>query len=145
MRIKLRKAKSSFCVSGRGLNHEDEIQIDTKSQKVCDKWEKPKKYCPYYYDFKRVFGEHLIAIDHAIQNSTDSVDLSGSMKDRGLVEPVDDLRLDKESSLIHHTNDELDVDGNKKKREDTEEQRLDCRQKQKVLRASNTQVVPFLI
>ncbi len=60
------------------------------------------------------------------------------MKDRGLVEPVVDLRLDKESSPMHHTNDELEVDGNKEKQEDTEEQRLDCRQKQKILRALNT-------
>ena len=60
------------------------------------------------------------------------------MKDRRLVEPIDDLRLDKEGSSIRHTNDELDANGDKERQDDTEDQKPDCRQKQKNWPAPNS-------
>ena len=64
--IKWREAKINLGVIGGGLNHKNEIWKDEKGQKVCDKWEKVKKSCPYYYELKRLLSERLIATDHAI-------------------------------------------------------------------------------
>ena len=60
------------------------------------------------------------------------------MKDRRLVEPVDDLGLDKEGSSIRYTNDGLDADGDKERQEDTKDQKPDYRQKQKNPPAPNS-------
>ncbi len=126
-----------FCITVEGLNSEDEIWINEKSQKVRDKWEKAKKSCLYNYDLKHIYGKHLIAKGNAVQNSTDPIDIVRFMKDRTLVEPVNDLGLDKKSSPILYTNNESDFDGNKEKQKDNEYQRLDNRQKQKILHAPN--------
>ena len=126
-----------FCITVEGLNSEDKIWINEKSQKFRDKWEKAKKSCLYNYDLKHIFGKHLIAKGNPVQNSTDPVDIARFIKERSLVEPVNDLGLNKEGSPILYTNNESDVDGNKERQKDTKDQRLDNRQKQKILHTPN--------
>lgn len=79
----------------------------------------------------------MIAIDHTIQNSIDPVDISGVMRNRCLVEPVNDWESDKEGSSIRRIDDELDNDRDKKREENIEDQRFNYRQKQKTPCVSN--------
>ncbi len=71
------------------------------------------------------------------QNGTDPVDIARFMNNRSLVEPINDLRLDKEGYPILYTNNESDVDGSKERQKDTKDQRLDNRQKQNFLHSLN--------
>ncbi len=147
MEIKWREAKTNLGVTGGGLNHEDEIWQDERGQKVRDKWEEVKKSCPYYYDLKRLLGERLIATDHAVQNSTDPVDISGVMRDWRPVDPVNNVDSDRESSLVCCTDDESDGDGNREREDDSEDprpERPDHRQNQRTPRAApNTRYYNF--
>ena len=126
-----------FGINVEGLNSEDEIWINEKSQKVRDKGEKAKKSCLYNYALKHIFGKHLIVKVNTVQNGTDPVDIARFMNNRSLVEPVNDLGLDKEGYPILYTNNESDVDGNKERQKDTKDQRLDNRQKQNFLHSLN--------
>lgn len=65
------------------------------------------------------------------------------MRDRRLVEPVNDLGLDKESFPICHTDNKSNSNGDKEKKKDIEDQKLDCRQKQKTLCAPNARYFNF--
>ena len=59
------------------------------------------------------------------------------MRDRRPVEPVNHLGSDREGSSIRHIDDKSDADRDKEREKDAEDQRLDCRQKQKTPRAPN--------
>lgn len=80
-----------------------------------------KKSCLYYFDLKLFFGKRLIAIDYGMQNSTDLIIISGIMRDKHPINPLNNLNFDKKDLLVHHTDNNLTNDGNKKKDNNTED------------------------
>lgn len=82
-----------------------------------------KKSCLYYYDLKHLFGGWLIAIDHAIQNSIDSVDILEVIRNKYSVDPLNNIDSNRESFLVYCTNDKSNSDENNEKKENFEDLR----------------------
>lgn len=75
----------------------------------------------------------MIAIDHVVQNRIDLVDILGVMRDKRLVEPVNNFGLDKKGFPICYIDDNSDDNRDMEGEEDAEDKKLDCKQNQKTL------------
>lgn len=65
---------------------------------------------------KYLFDNWLITIDHEIQNNTDLINTIGVMKDKCLVNIMNNEDSNKKTSLIYCINDESDSDKNWEKK-----------------------------
>lgn len=106
-----------------------------------------KKSCLYYYNLKCLFSECLIATNHAMQNSTNLIDTLEVMKDRHLVNLVNNMNSDVKNSLVCHKDDKLDSDRNREGEDNSKDprsKRPDHRQNQRIPRtAPNTRYYNF--
>lgn len=82
-----------------------------------------KKSCLYYYDLKCLFSEQLIATNHAIQNSTNLIDTLEIMKDRHLVDLVNNMNFDIKNSLVRRIDDKLDDNRNRESEDNSKDPR----------------------
>lgn len=75
------------------------------------------------------------------------MDILEYIKDIRLVDIVNNINSDKKSPLVHYTDDELDFDGNKEKKDDFEDSRIkkpNYKQNQKIsYTISNTRYYNF--
>jgi hypothetical protein len=69
-----KKAAEALGVTGGGLNHEDEILIDSP---FWDKWREVRVMCPYFFRLKPLLGERMNVAENTITNSGIEVDMAG--------------------------------------------------------------------
>lgn len=108
-----------------------------KAKKFEISRKKIKKSCLYYYNFIRFFGEHFISTNNDLKNNNDPIYSLGVMSEKRLMKPIDDLRWKEKGSSIRCKNYKSDDDGNKEKKDNVEDHRVNLKQKQKTPWAQN--------
>lgn len=79
----------------------------------------------YNFDLKCLFNEWLIVIDHAVQNITDTINISGFMRDQRPVNPMNNVDSNRRDSLVYHIDDNSTNDRNRERADNFEDLELE--------------------